>query len=81
ISYQIVKWAWNHPLAKMYIAALLKKCLQAGYYPINWRKAIAVMLWKPGKQDFSKPHSYHLITLLECLGKLLEKVIARQLTF
>ncbi|KAF9255492.1 hypothetical protein L218DRAFT_884000, partial [Marasmius fiardii PR-910] len=81
ISYQVLKWAWIVPRVKTYISALIKKCLQAGYHPTSWRKAIAVALQKPGKWDPSKPRLYHLITLLKCMGKLLEKIVARQLTY
>jgi hypothetical protein len=41
--------------------------------------AIAVVP-KPGKEDYSLPKCYRPIALLECLGKLLEKVIARWLS-
>jgi hypothetical protein len=40
-----------------------------------------VVVPKPGKDDYSLPKCYRLIALLECLGKLLEKVVARCLTY
>jgi retron-type reverse transcriptase len=36
---------------------------------------------KPGKEDYSLPKCYRPVALLECLGKLLEKVIARHMVF
>jgi hypothetical protein len=80
VSYQVIKWAWTHNQGKHLILTLIRKCLAAGYHPIAWRKATAVALCKPNKPDYSNPHAYRLITLLECLGKLLEKVVARRLT-
>jgi len=59
----------------------MQKCLDAGYHPKSWTKAIAVALKKPGKPDYSNPRAYCLITLLECLGKILKKIMAQRLTF
>jgi len=81
MNYQVVKWAWRNEIGRQYIFLLMQKCLKAGYHPKSWRKAIAVALRKPGKADYSNPRAYHLITLLECLGKILEKIVARRLTF
>jgi len=81
ISYQAVKWAWQNPTCKLYIEALMRRCLETGYHPKAWRKAVAVVLRKPNKPDYSNPRAYRLITLLECFGKILEKIVARRLTF
>jgi len=81
INYQVVKWAWKCKTGQLYILALMQKCLEAGYHPSSWRKAIAVALRKPRKPDYSNPRAYRLITLLECLGKVLEKIVACQLTY
>ncbi|KAJ3502271.1 hypothetical protein NMY22_g18642 [Coprinellus aureogranulatus] len=51
------------------------------YHPKSWRQAVAVALRKPNKPDYSNPRAYRLITLLECLGKVLERIIARRLTY
>ena len=80
MNYQVVKWAWRSDNGKQYILLLMRKCHEAGYHPKAWR-AIVVALRKPGKPDYSNPRAYHLITLLECLGKILQKIVARQLTF
>lgn len=45
-----------------------------------WRKAIAIALAKPKKPDYSNPRAYRLIQLLDCLGKVLEKVVATRLS-
>ena len=81
MNYQVVKWAWRSNTGKQYILLLVRKCLEAGYHPKAWRRAIVVVLRKPGKPDYSNLRAYRLITLLECLGKILEKIVARQLTF
>jgi len=52
-----------------------------GYHLVQWRRAVAVALRKPNKADYSQPQEYRLITLLECLGKLLEKIVAKRLSY
>jgi len=42
---------------------------------------VAVALKKPNKADYSQSRAYRLITLLECLGKLLEKIVAKRLPY
>ena len=81
ISYKAIKLTWTAPEGKLYINKLIQKCAESGYHPRAWRRAVAIALRKPGKPDYSNPRAYRLITLLECLGKVLEKVVARRLTF
>ena len=81
ITYQALKWAWSSKRGKTLIFSLMNQCMQLGYHPKPWRKAIAVALKKPNKPDYSNPRAYRLITLLECLGKVLERLISKRLTF
>ena len=81
ITYQVLRWAWANPKGQKYILSLTRKCLQNGYHPKPWRKAIAIALRKPNKPDYSNPRAYRLITLLECLAKVLERIVAKRLTF
>ena len=60
---------------------LIRRCLANGYHPLQWRRAIAIALKKPNKPDYTQPRAYRLITLLEYMGKLLETVVARRLTY
>ena len=76
MNYQVVKWAWRNETGQQYTFLLMQKCLEAGDHPKSWRKAIAA-LKKPGKPDYSNPTVYHLIALLECLGKILKKIMAQ----
>ena len=79
IPYTVVRWAWG--AADNYILALMRKCMENGYHPKEWRRAIAVALRKPRKPDYSQPRAYRLIQLLECLGKVLEHIVAKRLSF
>lgn len=52
-----------------------------GYHPAIWREATGAVLKKPNKSDYSTPKSYRIICLLNCLGKVLERIIAKRLSF
>ncbi|KAF5313929.1 hypothetical protein D9619_013084 [Psilocybe cf. subviscida] len=81
VTYQCIQWAWSSHKGKQYTLLLMRKCLQVGHHPRSWRKAVAVALRKPNKPDYSNPRAYRLITLLECMGKILERIVARRLTY
>lgn len=81
ITYQCLQWAWRSQQGRKLLTSLMQKCLETGYHPKTWRKAVAVALRKPNKQDYGNPRSYRLITLLECMGKVLERIVARRLTY
>jgi len=75
----MLKWAWLH-VGNM-ITMLIYWCLANKYHPLQWQRAIAVALKKPNKPNYIQPRAYHLIILLEYIGKLLEKVVASRLTY
>ncbi|CAF4887091.1 unnamed protein product [Rotaria sp. Silwood1] len=52
--------------------------LNIGYIPNAWEKANIILLLKTNK-DKQHPSSYRPISLLSCLGKLLEKIIKQPL--
>ena len=55
--------------------------INLGHYPKKWKTARTVVLRKPGKPDYLIPGAYRPILLLNTLGKLLEAVIARRLSY
>ncbi|KAI9035202.1 reverse transcriptase family protein [Aspergillus affinis] len=63
------------------ITHLFTKSIELGCYPDRWKRARIVVLKKPGKSDYSLPGVYRPISLLNTLGKILEAVIARRLSF
>jgi len=75
VGYKLLKWA--HAARPDVIPTLLTLCLCSSTHP--WKAATVVMLNKPKKLDYGVPKAYHLITLMECTGKLLEKIIAKRL--
>ncbi|KAI5116547.1 hypothetical protein M0805_001288 [Coniferiporia weirii] len=61
------------------LLTLFSACLQHSVHP--WTSAVIVVIPKPNKPDPSLPRAFRPIALLECMGKLLEKIVATCLTF
>lgn len=56
------------------MTSLFNALLCLGCFPENWKKAIVILIKKPGK-DNSNPDSYRPISLLTSLSKVFEKLI------
>ena len=78
ISYLILQKAFN--IIESRFVILYSKLIQYGYHPICWREATGVVFKKPNR-NASLPKSYRIISLLNCLGKISKKIIARRLAF
>ncbi|KJZ71458.1 hypothetical protein HIM_09144 [Hirsutella minnesotensis 3608] len=58
-----------------------KALFDRGYHPKAWKEAIGIILPKLNKPDYSVPKAYRVISLLNCLGKTLEKLYATRLSY
>jgi ribonuclease HI len=60
---------------------LYRILIRKGYHPRCWKMAKGVILRKSAnqKRDFTKPKAYRVISLLNCLGKVSEKILAKRL--
>jgi hypothetical protein len=54
--------------------------IDKGYHPKCWRQATGAILAKPDKPDYSIPKAYMIISLLNCLGKVSERILAKRLS-
>ena len=63
-----------------YFHSLFEVLIRAGYYPKIWQEATIVIIKKASKPDYSTPKAYRPISLLNCLGKISEKIMATRLT-
>jgi len=79
ITARALREAW--PLLGNRIIALFDRCLQLGQHPTPFRFAQVVILPKLGDRNRTLPKSYRPIALLSCLGKGLERLIARRLVY
>ena len=53
-------------------------CLQTGYFPEPWKQALGTMIPKPNK-NHKITTNYRPISLLSCIGKLFEKILANRI--
>jgi len=65
-------------LLVQHLTKLFNIILKQGYIPKMWKKANIILLLKP-KKDKQHPSSYRPISLLSCLGKLMEKIMKQRL--
>jgi len=49
--------------------------ISLGYHP--WKDILVIIVPKPNKPNYSLPKAYRAISLLECCGKLLEKIVLK----
>ena len=55
--------------------------INQGYYPKCWKEASGFILKKPKKPDYLKPKAYRVISLLNCLGKVSKRILAKRLSY
>jgi ribonuclease HI len=79
IGYRILKWAVGE--TPDLFLQLFNACLAHGIHPPQFKAATIAIIAKPRKADKSSPRSYRPIALLECMSKLLEKIIASRIAF
>ncbi|KAI0998731.1 hypothetical protein K3495_g9465 [Podosphaera aphanis] len=60
---------------------LFQACLDTGHHPKCFRTAILAIIEKPKKLDMSSPRSYRPIALHSVLGKGLERLVAKRMSW
>lgn len=68
----------NSPTLKYKLLDLFNRCFEREIIPDPWKKAIIINIPKPKKRA-DDPASYRPISLLEVLGKILERIIKNRL--
>ncbi|CAF1643525.1 unnamed protein product [Rotaria magnacalcarata] len=66
------------PFHDQHLTKLFNQILKQVYIPTKWKTANIILILKP-KKDKQHPSSYRPISLVNCLGKLLEKIIKQRL--
>lgn len=74
INFRVIRLLWSWDAER--IIALIRQCIRQGHQLYPWRIAKGILLRKPNKTDYSQVKSYRVISLLNCLGKVTEKVVA-----
>ena len=71
-----ILWDWDSDR----ITSVVLQAIRLQYHPQKWRHAKGVLLEKLNKRDRTLVKSYRVISLLNCLGKVVEKLVAEQLS-
>jgi hypothetical protein len=77
IGYLLIHWVFK--ASPGLLTLLFSHALSLDHHP--WGDATVVVIPKPGQSDYTVTKAYHPISLLECCGKLLEKVVAAHLAW
>jgi hypothetical protein len=68
-------------LIATHLTGVFNQSLRLGYCPAHFRESITVVLRKPGEDNYTAPKAYRLIALLNTIGKAMDAVIARRLSY
>ena len=77
ISNKIIKKMPSNTLK--FILKIFNASFDLGYVPVNWKIAKIILLLKKN-QNPDDPNSYRGISLLSCIGKLLEIILNKRMT-
>ena len=59
---------------------LTKAAISTGRHPAVWKRASGLVIRKPGKDDYTQLKSNPSISLLSCMGKVIENVVTELLS-
>ena len=77
-NFQALRLIWTWDSAR--ITSLVQQAIRLHYHPQLWRHAKGILMEKPNKRDRTLVKSYRVISLLNCLGKVVEKLVAEKLS-
>ena len=63
------------------IINIANSCIKLGHWPKYFKVSTTIVIPKPNKSLYDHPKAFRPIVLLNTLGKLIEKVIAKRLQF
>lgn len=79
ITVNLLKAVWH--IIGTHVRRLFEDCLSIGHHPKPFKEAEVVMVAKPGRRDLTSSRDWRPVSLLSCLGKGLERLIARRLAW
>ena len=72
---KIMKLWWKEEGGREVLMKIYERSLKLGYVCERWRRSIGVVMKKPNKPDYFKLNSYRVISLLDVVGKDLERIV------
>ncbi|RAL60819.1 hypothetical protein DID88_010144 [Monilinia fructigena] len=79
VTVRLLTACWQH--IGEFIRDFFQRCLELTHFPSEWKLAEVVMLPKAGKRDKTSVRSWRPIALLSCIGKGLERLVARRISW
>jgi len=79
IGYKVLKWAFTEAPDEM--TAIVRASLKLGIHHPKWKSLLVVVIPKAKKPSYSDPKAWRPIQLLDTLGKLIEKIMARRIIY
>jgi len=73
-------WKSVHRVKTFLLPSLQDPLLAHGFHPPSLKKALGIVLNKPGKLSYNSPSSFRVMVLLRMLSKILERVGASRLS-
>jgi hypothetical protein len=74
-------WKWVATVALDMLVDVVRAAVTLGTHHPSWKQSVIAVIPKNNKKDMSLPKSHHPIQLVECLGKLVEKLVAKRITY
>lgn len=69
------------PWITPHLVRIFNQSLALGYCPSHFRESTIVVLRKPGKPNYATPKAYRPIALLNTVGKVMDAIIAKRLSY
>ena len=79
IPFLCLRHAWN-AIPEAFVS-LYSHLARRGYHPEAWRTSTTAIIPKPNKPAYDVAKAYRPVALLNCLGKILEKIMATRLSW
>ena len=79
ITYRV--WKWVALVAPDQLISVVRAAVKLQVHHPSWKQALVAVIPKNNKKDMALPKSHRPIQLIECLGKLVEKIVARRITY
>jgi len=70
-------WKWVMSVAPDQLTAIIRTSIKLGIHHPSWKQSLIAVIPKNNKKDMAQPKSHRPIQLIECLGKLVEKIMAK----
>lgn len=78
IGFRAIRILWEFIGKKL--TSLTEETIRRGHHPMDLKTVKGEVIRKPGKPDYSKPRAYRVISLINCISKVVEKVVTVRIT-